>query len=97
MKGQTDEPIYAEANNNFLKEVSSLRTTLVSGLGTTFKKFTKRQIYLTLTLSFLVISIGQGSRKNILPHFKDLQLTMPSILYQTAAYCNVARCYSCND
>ena len=70
MKGQTDEPIYAEANNNFLKDVSSLRTTLVSGLGTTLKKFAKRQIYLTLTLSFLVIGIGQGSRQNILPHIQ---------------------------
>ena len=37
MKGQTDETIYAEANNNFLKEVSSLRPTLVSSLGTTSK------------------------------------------------------------
>ena len=35
MKGQIDEPIYAEANNNFLKEVSSFGTTLVSRLGTT--------------------------------------------------------------
>ena len=34
MKGQIDEPIYAEANNNFLKEVSSFVTTLVSLLGT---------------------------------------------------------------
>ena len=35
MKGQTDEPIYAEANNNFLKEVRSLGTSLVSRLETT--------------------------------------------------------------
>lgn len=35
MKGKTDEPIYAEANNNFSKEVSDLGTTLVSGLRTT--------------------------------------------------------------
>ena len=35
MKGQIDEPVYAEANNNFLKEVSSFGTTLVSRLGTT--------------------------------------------------------------
>ena len=34
MKGQIDEPIYAEANNNFLKEVRSFGTTLVSPLGT---------------------------------------------------------------
>lgn len=29
MKGQTEETIYAEANNNFLKEVSSFETILV--------------------------------------------------------------------
>ena len=34
MKEQTDEPIYAEANNNFAKDVSGLGTTAVSGLGT---------------------------------------------------------------
>lgn len=35
MKGQIDEPIYTEANNNFLKDASSFGTTLVSSLGTT--------------------------------------------------------------
>ena len=72
MKGQTDEPIYAEANNNFLKDVSSLRTTLVSGLGTTLKKFTKRQIYLTLTLSFSSLVQGRAADKTFCPIFKDL-------------------------
>lgn len=32
MKGQTDEPIYAEANNNFAKGVSGLGNTVVSGI-----------------------------------------------------------------
>ena len=34
MKGHIDEPIYAEANNNFLKDVSSFGTTLIGSLGT---------------------------------------------------------------
>ena len=29
MKGQTEEPIYAEANNNFSKEVTGSANTLI--------------------------------------------------------------------
>ena len=53
MKGQIDEPIYAEANNNFLKEVSSFGTTLVSRLGTTLNillNVTSLQVFTSLEL-----------------------------------------------
>ena len=58
MKEQTDEPIYAEANNNFLKEVSSFGTPLVRGLRTTLNILLNVNFTEGLLESFHVIRIG---------------------------------------